>query len=384
MPLLDKLALEYNVNTRNQVKLQGQTVFLCLLNGLLNHPELSQRMLEEQYEKLTNSVCDHSSFGKRLSSLSPDFFTTILAHLRDKLEGSITRGDAKALNLRIVDATIVALSAKLFTFGIRANSWGKGATRQIKSVIELSDEGLPNILHICKDQSEHADVIALGETMKSNTKAGDIWIFDKGCHGREVMFSLHRAGSFWLTPHSTQDVDVLETLYQGDTALPGIPEVNEPALTIHRVERAVFTNKWKRIENLQSMELVLIHCYRWDMRQKCWKAFVLMTNLPISYDRTKAGPYSFFEITELYRRRWEIETFFKLLKQHLSYEHLTSRSENGIRIMILMSMITSLLMIWYRKQTDIKNGWKAVKFWLADDVRAWTVTSIRSMSLCRT
>lgn len=387
MSLIDKLAIKYQVNARNQVKLPGQLVFLCLLNGLLNHPELSLRMLEEQYEKLSESNCDHSSFGKRLLSMNSGYFEAILAHLQSRIGSSISNGTAQALKLRIVDATITTLSAKLLDFGLKANHYGKREIRQVKSVIELSNEGLPNLLHICKDPSEFNDVIALGETMKSHTRKGDLWVFDKGCNKREVLLNLHNAGSFWITPHSQQGLKVLEDVYQQDegTTPADITDYAQPPCVVDRVEQSIFANS--RRDNpagLESMLLVVIHCYRWDTRSKAWVAFTLMTNLPLSECKTKAGPYSFKEVTEFYRRRWEIETFFKLIKEHLGYEHLTSRSENGIRIMILMSMITSLLMIWYKQQTSIKNGWKAVKFWLADDARAWTQRSLHSMQVCHT
>ena len=373
MALLDKLAIEYSVNARNQVRLPGQAVFLCLLNGLLNHPELTQRMLEEQYRKLTGQSCDHSSFGKRFSRLDSDYIQAILAHLHKVIGPCIKKGDIQALKLRIVDATIVTLSAKLLDFGIKANHGGKGLKSQIKSVIELSDEGLPSLLHVCKDQREFSDSIALGNTIKANTETNDLWVFDKGCKSRNVLFSVHKAGSFWITPHSDQGLTVLDTLYLGTPDVPELPQSNDPDLRIYRVDLACFSNKRDKIDGLESMRLVVIHAHRWDMRAEHWKPFVLMTNLSLSECRTKAGPYTFEEIAQLYRRRWEIETFFKLLKQHLGYEHVTSRSENGIRIMILMSMIAALLMIWYKQQTNITNGWKAVKFWLADDVRAWTV-----------
>ena len=74
----------------------------------------------------------------------------------------------------------------------------------------------------------------------------------------------------------------------------------------------------------------------------------------------------------MYRSRWAIEVFFKGIKQHLSFSHLTSRSENGIKVMIYMSLIAALLLIWYKQQTGIDRGWRSVKFWLADDVRRWT------------
>ena len=62
-PLLDRLAVQYAVNAVNQVRLSGQAVFLCLLNALVNHPKLTQRLLEETYTQLHGHTADHCSFG---------------------------------------------------------------------------------------------------------------------------------------------------------------------------------------------------------------------------------------------------------------------------------------------------------------------------------
>lgn len=86
MPLLskkrlDKLALKHHVDARNQIRLPGQAVFACLLNGLLNHEELTQRLLEETYTQMTKQHADHSSFGKRLASIPCAYFADIYDHL---------------------------------------------------------------------------------------------------------------------------------------------------------------------------------------------------------------------------------------------------------------------------------------------------------------
>jgi hypothetical protein len=46
--LLDRFAVQYGVNAVNQVRLTGQTVFLCLLNVLVTHPKLTRRMVERR------------------------------------------------------------------------------------------------------------------------------------------------------------------------------------------------------------------------------------------------------------------------------------------------------------------------------------------------
>ena len=65
-------------------------------------------------------------------------------------------------------------------------------------------------------------------------------------------------------------------------------------------------------------------------------------------------------IAAWYRQRWEIEVFFKFIKQHLNVKHLVSRDENGMKVMIYMTMILAILIIAYKKLNKIK-GYKIAK-----------------------
>jgi len=47
--------------------------------------------------------------------------------------------------------------------------------------------------------------------------------------------------------------------------------------------------------------------------------------------------------------------------------------------MIYMSLIASLLLIWYKEQTGINRGWRSVKFWLAENVRLWTQELVQTL-----
>jgi cytochrome c1 len=46
--------------------------------------------------------------------------------------------------------------------------------------------------------------------------------------------------------------------------------------------------------------------------------------------------------------------FFKFIKQHLNVKHLVSRGENGMKVMIYMTMILAILIIAYRKSIRSK------------------------------
>lgn len=50
------------------------------------------------------------------------------------------------------------------------------------------------------------------------------------------------------------------------------------------------------------------------------------------------------EITELYKQRWQIELFFKWIKQNLKIKQFLGRSENAVMIQVLVAMIAYLLL----------------------------------------
>lgn len=50
------------------------------------------------------------------------------------------------------------------------------------------------------------------------------------------------------------------------------------------------------------------------------------------------------QIAELYKTRWQIELFFRWLKQHLRIRHFFGRSENAVRLQIAAAIVTFLLL----------------------------------------
>jgi len=54
-------------------------------------------------------------------------------------------------------------------------------------------------------------------------------------------------------------------------------------------------------------------------------------------------------IGERYKDRWQIELFFKWIKQHLNIKRFLGRSENAVRIQILTALIAYLLLALYKR-----------------------------------
>lgn len=70
----------------------------------------------------------------------------------------------------------------------------------------------------------------------------------------------------------------------------------------------------------------------WDEEQK--REFVFLTN---------AMHISAFQVAQLYKNRWQVELFFKWLKQHLKVKKFWGTTENAVRIQIYVAICTYCL-----------------------------------------
>ena len=54
----------------------------------------------------------------------------------------------------------------------------------------------------------------------------------------------------------------------------------------------------------------------------------------------------------MYKNRWQIEVFFKWIKQNLTIKHLWGHSENAVKIHIWIAIIAYLLIAYIKKILD--------------------------------
>jgi IS4 transposase len=60
-------------------------------------------------------------------------------------------------------------------------------------------------------------------------------------------------------------------------------------------------------------------------------------------------------IGELYRKRWQVELFFKWIKQHLRIRSFYGRSENAVRSQIWSAICAYLLVAIAKKQLKVEK-----------------------------
>lgn len=60
-------------------------------------------------------------------------------------------------------------------------------------------------------------------------------------------------------------------------------------------------------------------------------------------------------VAELYRNRWQVELFFKWLKQHLKIKKFWGTTENAVRIQIYCAIITYCLVLLVKHNMKLER-----------------------------
>ena len=61
------------------------------------------------------------------------------------------------------------------------------------------------------------------------------------------------------------------------------------------------------------------------------------------------------KISDLYRYRWQVELFFKWIKQHLRIKSFYATSENAVKSQIWIAVSVYVLVAIIKKRLDLKT-----------------------------
>jgi transposase len=64
-------------------------------------------------------------------------------------------------------------------------------------------------------------------------------------------------------------------------------------------------------------------------------------------------------IALMYRRRWDIEVFFRFLKREVNFSRFISLNDNGIQVILYMTLMVAMLIMIYKKENNL--GFKTAK-----------------------
>jgi len=179
---------------------------------------------------------------------------------------------------------------------------------------------------------------------------GAVYVFDKGYYDYNWWWSIHQKQAFFVTRLKKN---------AGIKLLENSKNISETIL-----EDGTFNFKNKNPRggkvNLYQDKLRRVSIYREGK-----KPLILVTNLlDVSAEI----------IGDLYKARWEVELFFKWIKQNLKLKKFLGKSENAVKIQIATAIITFLLVQLFKNNSADKRRLQLVLVWVRVNLH---ITSVK-------
>jgi len=256
----------------------------------------------------------------RPAQLYEDLFYTALARFRDE-EGLGQRKKKFRFQNKLLslDSTTISLCLKLFPWAEFRRAKGG-----VKAHVLLDhDDYLPRYVLIT--EAKRSDV-KMADAFTLNP--GSIVAMDRGYNDYGLFFKWTTEEIYFVTRLKENAVyEVVEEL--------AVPE-----------GRNIRSDQLIRLTGVQAQkdcQCLLRRVVVWDPVNE--REIVLLTNL-IAFGATT--------IASIYKDRWEIELFFKALKQNLKVKSFVGTSENALRIQIWTALIAILLLKWLHHLSKAK------------------------------
>ena len=382
---LAKLAKNTKVDYCAKV-LTGERMFYLLVYTFLMADRLSQRKLEsvfasQPFKALFNYSVDmkvtRSSISTRLSTINVDFFEQSFQLLYNKLSSLYTEEEIRGMNLVRVDSTMVAETCnKLkegFTVGRKAE--GKEDRNQIKYTmgydgfaVKLAEVfSQPTYLNEDKAMPE-----AVRAMIKKDKEHKNIYVLDRGLKALKNYKEFDQSDAVFIGRINTnRKMAVVRSLMteETDRDLGKLELVDDVIVHLYKNSKDEDTQEFRVVKaRFKKPTNTARKSPGGSNRKKAESEVWFITNVTNEPGKLQLTAQ---EIAEAYRRRWDIEVFYRFLKQNLSFSHFMSTSENGIKVILYMTIITAMLIMIYKRLNDI--GYTEAKFCFKLEIEEWII-----------
>jgi len=253
----------------------------------------------------------------------------VFEHLYNNLlkyySSSLSRYASRSVVEEIASQTILLRDSSTVTLCLSLFDWAKFRTAKGGIKIHTQwDEAimLPN--YVCISEAEVADTKGFAYTVFPK---GTIIVEDKGYWSFEVMLNRIKADNVFVT--RIKENTVYEVV--GEMELPGKEDQ-------HILKDELICLKGVKALEIGLSEQILRRVVVYDADRDM--QLEIITNNTMWKAAT---------IAQLYKRRWDIETFFKLLKQNLNVKTFIGTSENAVKSQIFVALIAYLLLELLRR-----------------------------------
>jgi hypothetical protein len=213
-----------------------------------------------------------------------------------------------------LDSTTISCSINLLTWA--EGKYSRGAIK-VHTLIDLRGS-IPNFIFITDGKYHDGNVL---DEMIPIPCA--IYLMDKAYVDFEALYRIHKCDAFFVTrAKSTLKYEVVEQNYNIDETT-GLRTDKTIMLTVAKSKK-LYPEK---------LRLVEFHDLEKD------NELVFLSN---NFD------VSAMEIAYLYKNRWQVETFYKWIKQNLTIKKLWGYSQNAVKIHIWVAICTYLTIAYVK------------------------------------
>ncbi len=216
-----------------------------------------------------------------------------------------------------LDSTTISVSINLFTWA--EGKYSRGAVK-MHTLIDLRGS-IPEFIFITDGKYHDSNAL---DVISFYAKA--IYLMDKAYVDFEALFRLNNAGAFFVTrAKETMRYRVIEENFNIDQSV-GLRGDKIIELAIAKSKR-LYPDKLRTVEFYD---------------EKNDEVLMFLTN---NFD------VSALEVAYLYKNRWQIEIFFKWIKQNLTVKKLWGQSENAVKIHLWVAICSHLIVAYVKHLT---------------------------------
>lgn len=233
-----------------------------------------------------------------------DFAFHMISEARKKRVNDIFKLNG---NVYAFDSTTIDLCLKLFPW---ANFLTYKGGIKIHTLYDVETQ-VPAFIHIT--EAKINDVRAMDVI---TYESGSFYVFDRAYNDYHRLYKIHMMDSFFVVRAKT---NIKARVLKWKRRLP------KNILSDCEIELTGFYTQKSYPETIRLVRF-------WDEEDE--REFVYLTN---------AKHIPALQVAELYKNRWQVELFFKWLKQHLKIKKFWGTSENAVKIQVYSAIIAYCL-----------------------------------------
>lgn len=224
-----------------------------------------------------------------------------------------------------LDSTVYALDATTIDLCLSLFPWAPFRTAKaavkLHTLLDLRGN-IPAFIHISDGKTHEVNVLDI-----LTIEAGAFYVMDRGYLDFRRLFSMHQAGAFFVT-RAKRGMDARRVYSMPNERDTGI-------ICDQRIALNGFYISQDYPEQLRRIRF---------KDPKTGKTLVFLTN-------NTALPA--LTIAALYKSRWQVELFFKWIKQHLRIKRFIGNSENAVKTQVWCAVATYVLIAIVKKELQL-------------------------------